>query len=164
MTEQRELQRLLAGNAAFTPPENILSGLAGNVRTTRPEGLPHSISEELWHMIYWQDIFLRAVRLEPISYPAHSAEGWRRIDALSDAEWDDLGRRFLQGLAEASAVSRNRYEISTTLEEPSSGVGRLTTLEVLMNLAVHNAYHLGRIVQLRQISGHWPPEGGGDSW
>jgi hypothetical protein len=48
--------------------------------------------------------------------------------------------------------------------EPGPGVGPLTLLELLSNLAVHNADHLGRIVQLRQMFGCWPPPDGGDTW
>jgi hypothetical protein len=40
----------------------------------------------------------------------------------------------------------------------------MTVLEQLENLAAHNAYHLGRIVLLRQLLGAWPPPSGGDSW
>ena len=37
----------------------------------------------------------------------------------------------------------------STLQEPGSDTGSLTLLDLITNLAVHNAYHLGRIVQLR---------------
>jgi uncharacterized damage-inducible protein DinB len=55
-------------------------------------------------------------------------------------------------------------EQHSTLVEPGSDTGPLTLQELLTNLAVHNAYHLGRIVQLRQMLGNWPPPGGGDTW
>jgi hypothetical protein len=31
-------------------------------------------------------------------------------------------------------------------------------------IAAHNAYHLGRIVLIRQMLGSWPPPSGGDTW
>ena len=74
--------------------------------------------------------------------------------------------RFESGLAEAADIAGQTRlaERYSTLEEPGSGTGPLTLLELTANLAVHNAYHLGRIVQLRQIAGNWPPPGGGDTW
>jgi len=34
----------------------------------------------------------------------------------------------------------------------------------LISLAAHNAYHLGRIVVLRQLQRAWPPVSDGFSW
>ena len=36
--------------------------------------------------------------------------------------------------------------------------------EQLESFAAHNAYHFGRIVQLRQMLGSWPPPSGGLTW
>jgi uncharacterized damage-inducible protein DinB len=35
---------------------------------------------------------------------------------------------------------------------------------VLWQTAVHNSYHLGQIVLLRQRLSIWPPETGSDTW
>jgi hypothetical protein len=40
----------------------------------------------------------------------------------------------------------------------------MTIREQLESLAAHNAYHLGRVVLLRQLQNNWPPPDGGDSW
>ena len=34
----------------------------------------------------------------------------------------------------------------------------------LCGFAAHNAYHLGRVVLLRQMMGSWPPPSGGLTW
>jgi uncharacterized damage-inducible protein DinB len=161
-----ELQRLLLHNAAFTPPLRIVSAIPEKIRTLRTANVPHSIAEELWHIVYWQDHFLRWARREELAYPEHAELGWRKMESLPDAEWRELVRQFEASLTEASALAgqtglQGRY---STLEEPGSDSGPLTLMELLANLAVHNAYHLGRIVLLRQISGDWPPPGGGDTW
>jgi uncharacterized damage-inducible protein DinB len=161
-----EIQRLLLHNAAFTPPLRIVSAVPENIRTLRIATAPHSIAEELWHVVFWQDYFLRWARRENLAYPEHSNLGWRRFDMISDFAWEQLLTQFAAGLADAAdvAVQTGLTERYSTLEEPGSGTGPLTLLELLANLAVHNAYHLGRIVQLREMSGSWPPPGGGDSW
>lgn len=103
---------------------------------------------------------------EDLAYPEHAKLGWRRLDSFSDSQWQELVARFESGLAEAADIAGQTRlaERYSTLEEPGSGTGPLTLLELIVNLAVHNAYHLGRIVQLRQISGCWPPPAGGDTW
>jgi uncharacterized damage-inducible protein DinB len=161
-----EIQRLLLQNAAFTPPFRIVSIIPEKIRTLRIPNVPHSIAEELWHVIFWQDHFLRWARREDLAYPQHAELGWRRLDFLSDSQWQELIAAFESGLSEAADIAGQPQlaERYSTLEEPSSGTGPLTLLELITNLAVHNAYHLGRIVQLRQISGNWPPPGGGDTW
>ena len=86
--------------------------------------------------------------------------------SLSDSQWQELVAQFESGLTEAADIAGQTRlaESYSTFEEPGSGTGPLTLLELIVNLAVHNAYHLGRIVQLRQISGCWPPPAGGDTW
>jgi len=161
-----EFQRLLLQNAAFTPPCRIVSAIPKNTRTLRIPNVPHSIVEELWHIVFWQDHFLRCARREHLAYPQHAKLGWRRLNSFSNSQWQELLVRFESGLAEAADIAGQTplAERYSTLEEPGSGTGPLTLLELIVNLAVHNAYHLGRIVQLRQISGCWPPPVGGDTW
>jgi hypothetical protein len=105
-------------------------------------------------------------RREDLAYPQHAKLGWRRLDSCSDSQWQELVAQFESGLTEAADIAGQTRlaESYSTLEEPGSGTGPLTLLELIVNLAVHNAYHLGRIVQLRQISLCWPPPAGGDTW
>jgi uncharacterized damage-inducible protein DinB len=161
-----EFQRLLLQNAAFTPPRDIVSGIPENTRTLRIPNVPHSIAEELWHIVFWQDHFLRCTRREDFLYPKHASLGWRTIDSFSASQWQELAARFELGLTQAADIAGETRlaERFSTFQEPGSGTGPLTLLELIVNLAVHNAYHLGRIVQLRQILGCWPPPSGGDAW
>ena len=161
-----EFQRLLLQNAAFAPPCHIVSGIPESTRTLRIPNVPHSIAEELWHIVFWQDHFLRCARLKEFVYPQHASLGWRRLDSVSDSQWEELVAQFESGLTEAADIAGQTRlaERYSNFEEPGSGTGRLTLLELIVNLAVHNAYHLGRIVQLRQFSGCWPPRAAGDTW
>lgn len=163
---KNEFQRLLLQNAAFTPPCHIVAAIPEYARTLRIPNVPHSIAEELWHIAFWQDHFLRCARRENFVYPQHASLGWRSLDSLSDSQWQELVALFESGLTEAANIAGQARlaQRHSTFQEPGSGSGPLTLLELIANLAVHNAYHLGRIVQLRQISGCWPPPAGGDTW
>jgi uncharacterized damage-inducible protein DinB len=166
VTFKNELQRLIAGHAAFTPPSRIVDGIAEELWNARPAGVSHSIVEELWHVVYWLDRFLSWSRGEFLPYPASSAEGWRTFASVTPNEWDALRSRFLEGLDDACRLAESPVaELSVkTASCVEPGADRLSVYDVLINIAAHNAYHLGRIVQLRQMLGNWPPHGGGDSW
>lgn len=161
-----ELQKLISSDGAFTPPLRILDAIPHSLRTERPEFLPHSIVEELWHIIYWLDYFLARANGEFVQAPATSEEGWKKIDGLSPNEWETTVGRFRDALEAACKIAEeapeNLHRQQASGEQP--GEATLTIYEVLTNIAVHNAYHLGRIVELRQVLGLWPPPGGGDRW
>jgi len=161
-----ELQRLIASDGAFTPPSRLLDAIPNEISAVRPAGVPHSIIEELWHIVYWLDFFRPAARCEPSSYPVSSREGWRDFDTPSGQEWDSLRTRFAAAIEETCCLAAGPIEVlsrrETTLVEP--GRPPLNLCELLSSVAVHNAYHFGRIVQMRQMLGIWPPAGGGDLW
>ena len=161
-----ELQHLISSDGAFTPPSRIIDGISGELWNARPDGVSHSIAEELWHVVYWLEHFLSWARCEFLPYPASSEEGWRTFGSMTPDEWNSLLSRFRQGLDDACNLAAAPIAVlsgkEATCEEP--GGGRLTVYDVLINIAVHNAYHLGRVVQLRQILRIWPPPGGGDRW
>jgi hypothetical protein len=59
---------------------------------------------------------------------------------------------FLEGARAAAAWGQTPERLALEWEP---GV---TMAEDLHSLAVHNAYHLGKIVALRQRIGAWPPQ------
>jgi hypothetical protein len=98
-------QRLLLQDAAFTPPRHIVSAIPKKTHTLRIPKVPHSIAEELWHIVFWQNHFLRCARREDLAYPQHAKLGWRRLDSFSDSQWEELVARFESGLAEAADIA-----------------------------------------------------------
>jgi hypothetical protein len=67
--------------------------------------------------------------------------------------WEDLVTEFLSGSETAVELGHSREAL---MQEVRPGV---TLAEELESLAVHNAYHLGKIVALRQVIDAWPPPG-----
>ncbi|MEX2534717.1 MAG: hypothetical protein WD273_03875 [Trueperaceae bacterium] len=66
-------------------------------------------------------------------------------------EWQRLVEKFLRGTREAEKWGGSLEGCGEELE-PGWSVA-----DVLASLATHNAYHLGKIVALRQVLGAWPP-------
>lgn len=135
----------------FPERSRLLSGLTLEQVTHRPDGASHSIYDELWHLVGYQQSII-----EPGSVPA---DGDRYPTAAPEHEdqWHDLVRVFLTGARAAVASGQVPDRLAAEIEP---GV---TLADELYSVAVHNAYHFGKIVALRQRIGAWPPEAAPDA-
>ena len=121
----------------------LLSGLTLEQVTLCPEGASHSIYEELWHVVGYQQSIIEPGSTGGDHYPSAVPE--------HEQQWHDLVRVFLDGARAAAALGQRPEQLATEIEP---GV---TMADELNSVAVHNAYHLGKIVALRQRIGAWPP-------
>lgn len=152
------LQQVLTAKAAFAEPANVIRDIPFGLVAVRPHGLPHSLYEELWHLEFWLRFSLALVRGEQPALPAHSSGSWPvDNDALDEASWRGLLERVRGGLETASALAGDERELRRAFRPDQTVGGELTVV------AAHNAYHLGRMVTLRQLLGIWPAELG-DTW
>jgi uncharacterized damage-inducible protein DinB len=161
-----ELARALIGSSAFAPAKNILQEIPAPVAHKKPSvAAPRAIYEEVWHMAFWQEISLDWVQGKATPYPVHASEGF---PTNFDEPWDDLRERFLVGTQNAAAIANDTERLELTVTCPTNPernrAADMTVREQLESLAAHNAYHLGRIVLLRQLQSNWPPPDGGDTW
>lgn len=140
-------RRLIAGGLEYAPAERILAGLELEHVGARPgEGL-HSIYDELFHTAHWQRVMLGRAQGAARTHP--DAE-WPSAP-LNKAAWSALVSMFLADAEAAAALAERTEGHGDTLAD-----GR-TVREELECLAVHNAYHMGKIVLLRQLLGVWTP-------
>ena len=74
--------------------------------------------------------------------------------------------RFLAGTQNAAAIANDvdRLEVVVACPNFDAPERTMTIHDQLVSLAAHNAYHLGRIVLLRQLLNTWPPPDGGYTW
>jgi uncharacterized damage-inducible protein DinB len=139
--------RHLFSDGEFARRERILSGLTLEQVNARPSPQSHTIYEELWHANRWQSII---VNRDEALY-----EEWQRGVVYPDAqaagseEWESLVAEFHAGTQKALwwTESPERLGLET---DPGS-----TMEDVLHSLAIHSAYHMGKIVALRQQLGAW---------
>jgi uncharacterized damage-inducible protein DinB len=162
-----ELESALVGDSYAAPPSHILEGLAGDLVHRVTAGAPHTIYEELWHIAFWQQITLDWVGGIETPFPAQPSLAFpAKIDADRES-WHQLCERFFQGSQKAAALTRQAAQLEQIIRCPSRPGAWARTMSVreqLESLAAHNAYHLGRIVLLRQLNQAWPPPSGGFSW
>jgi hypothetical protein len=136
----------------FMPRARLLSGLTVEQVSIRPPGLPHTIYEELLHTAKWQSIVVQCD--DPASAAWIDGEQQFPSEAPGNQRmWEDLVTEFLAGSETAADLGRSAEALK---KEVRPGV---TLADELESLAVHNAYHLGKIVALRQVIGAWPPPG-----
>ncbi len=128
----------------FPARAELLSGLMLEQVALRPDGASHSIYEELWHAATWQRTAVERDEEAGESYPSAPPQ--------DEQQWHDLVRLFLDGARDAVACGHAPERLALEVEP---GV---TVADELHSLAVHNAYHLGKIVALRQRIGAWPPK------
>ena len=128
----------------FPERAHLLSGLTLEQVTLCPEGASHSIYEELWHVVAYQQSIIEPSDPHREVYPSATPE--------REHQWHDLVRLFLDGARAAAALGQTPERLEREVEP---GV---TLADELNSVAVHNAYHLGKIVALRQRIGAWPPK------
>jgi uncharacterized damage-inducible protein DinB len=161
-----ELAQALIADSYAAAPSHILEGLTDDLVHREHPNVPHTIYAELWHLTFWQQITLDWIAGIETPYPDKPSDGF---PSKPDTEsWQQLRRRFLHGAEQAAvATSQDPARLDQPIRCPSRPDAPTRIMSVrdqLISLAAHNAYHLGRIVLLRQLFKAWPPPSGGFTW
>jgi uncharacterized damage-inducible protein DinB len=127
----------------FPERARLLSDLTLEQVTLCPDGASHSIYEELWHVVAYQQSIIAGGDPNGDHYPSAAPE--------HEHQWHDLVQVFLDGARAAAALGQTPERFAIEVEPG------LTLADELNSVAVHNAYHFGKIVALRQRIGAWPP-------
>jgi len=163
-----ELALTLIGDSAHAPASHILEDLPEELAHRHVAGAPHTIYEELWHAAWWQQVMLGRVNGEGTPSPPRNALSFPNAEQMQAEPWPRLCRRFLTGAERAAALAdggdESRLSQSVLCPSPDHPARSMTMREQLESFAAHNAYHLGRIVLLRQMLVSWPPPSGGLTW
>lgn len=148
-----EVWSFLFLDGEFAPRPYILQGLTPEQAGVRPAGASHSIYQELWHTALWQRVVLEQ--------DAEAIQHWEQEELFppspapaDEAAWRALVDSFLASSERAVKLAQDKSWLESEEGAEHPGFTRRNALE---QLAVHNAYHLGRIVLLRQLLGCWTP-------
>jgi uncharacterized damage-inducible protein DinB len=141
---------LLSGG--FAPRERIVAGLTLEQAGARPSGVPHSIHQELWHLTKVLTLSLDEGRSVLERWPDEQHFPQSSAPA-SQQDWDELVSTFLTSSRRAVTLAGDESWLNT----PEPGYPHSRWRDGLEFLAVHTAYHLGKVVCLRQVLGVWPP-------
>ena len=160
------MRELLRGKGAHADALACVEGVPLEVAGRQVAGFPQSIFGLGWHAAYWMDYELARMEGKAPPYPDHADASWPKDEAPLDArEWDETVNRFRAGLAALDALAAKpevaEREVGLTSRTTNQGD---TVKDIVWQTLVHNSYHLGQVVLLRQALGAWPPPTGTDSW
>jgi hypothetical protein len=150
---RKNLVELLRGGSAHVSIAKALAEINPELRNFRPEPNIHSIYEELEHMRIAQEDIYRYTMHEGWASPTWPDEYWpENNDVLNADIWDSTLQKFLGDLNRVIDLV-NDDSIDLTSEIPH-GEGRTYLREILL-VADHNAYHIGKIIDIRKMLGDW---------
>lgn len=129
-------QASLSGGAAFKEVDTLLQGLDWAEATTPPVGAPYSVAELLAHIAVTMRVSLDLI--------SGRVQGWPEdLDVWPPAPRDSAGFTAL-----LSDLKLMLTEVQLLAQDPTQHAR-----EILLDLAVHNAYHWGQVALLRRMQG-----------
>jgi hypothetical protein len=149
---REHLVKSLKGGQAFVPFKEALAGIRPELRNVRPNKELHSIYEELEHMRSAQKDLLDFA-LDPDWKPQKWPEDfWPQLgQVLSNEEWDETFNGFFKGLDRAIGLVKDpKIDLLSDVPQTED-----TYLREVMLIIEHNAYHLGKILDIRKALGNW---------
>jgi hypothetical protein len=148
-----QLVKSLKGGQAFVPYNRALEGIRPELRGVRPNDAIHSIYQELEHMrIAQEDLLYYALDLDWES-PEFPDGLWPEPkQKISDEEWYKTVNGFFKDLNRTIEMVKDP---SIDLQSIIPGSTEYTYLREVVIIIEHNAYHLGKILDIRKTLGNW---------
>ena len=136
----------------FKSSKTILDDLTVAQATRKIEGNPHSIWEIANHLIYWNEVWLtRFINEDSFEMRNIQNEKTFELDHLqiNEENWRKTIRQLSKGFSEWRKVITN-CEISK-LERKIPSYFNAPWWNVVSNLCIHNAYHIGQMMLLKKL-------------
>ncbi len=150
-TLRDEVVKLLKGGGAHATFEQAVKELPEELRARKPEGAPHTAWELLEHLRIAQWDMLEFCRDPKHQSPKWPGGYWPASPAPPDASaWDHS----------VAAFRKDAASMSDLVSDPASDLMKPlawgeTLLREALQVADHNAYHIGELVFLRRLLGAW---------
>ena len=146
----------MVGDYTHSSVLEALEGLTHDQAIEKPIANSHSTYEILYHMVVWQNIFLKNIRDEPADWEEANRTANEQLtkkakEHLSKKTWEQLVDDFKRGFNEADTFLE-----TIDLSKPMKTFGNKPTLKMYCILNQHNSYHMGQIIKNRVAQGTWP--------
>jgi hypothetical protein len=150
---KKDLIELLRGGSAHVSLGKALDNINPELRNFRFQQKIHTIYEELEHMRIAQEDIYRYTVHEGWESPVWPDGYWpENNDELNEEIWKSTLSQFFKDLERIIDLV-NDENVDLTSEIPH-GKGRTYLREILL-AADHNAYHIGKIIDIRKMLGDW---------
>ena len=148
-----ELDRLLSGHGAHADFDAAVADLPAKLRGMKPEGAAHSLWQVVEHIRIAQWDMLEFSRDPKHISPEWPAGYWpKNVEPESDAAWSNSLKAFHRDL---KAMRELVADPNSDLFAPFPHGEGQTLLREALQLADHNAYHVGELILLRRMLGAW---------
>ncbi|MFE1245238.1 DinB family protein [Fictibacillus sp. NPDC058756] len=160
MDQKTILLRQMAANHNepnwFVPVERALDGLTSE-QANEKNGISNSIWEIVNHLIFWNERYLSRFKGNPTSKKIESND--ETFHSENNQDWEEMKTQLYRILKEwANAVKD--AEDDDVFERSAHEDRHDPWYSVLANINIHNAYHIGQIVEIRKTNGNWDPKKG----
>jgi hypothetical protein len=146
-----ELTKLLLGGSAHISLQDALKGLKPGLRGVKPDHMPYSIWQLVEHIRIAQWDMLGFCKDCDHKSPKWPDEYWPKESApADDSAWEASLAQISSDLDEFIEM----MEHSDIYQKIQQGDGQ-TILREALQIADHNAYHIGEIIAIRRFLGDW---------
>ena len=145
------VRALLTTPQAHVALDQVLEDFPEEHRHTRPQGLPSSAWELLWHLRFTQRDILDFVRDAAYTEPSWPAGYWP--DDAAERDWEAEVRAFWADFEALLALLDDPVVdlLAVVPNGAGEGGGGQTWLREFLLVADHNAYHVGQLALLRRM-------------
>lgn len=148
-----ELDRLLAGKGAHADFDAAVTDFPPKLRGVKPEGAAHSAWQVLEHLRIAQWDMLEFSRDAKHVSPEWPEGYWpKQAEPENAAAWEKSVKAFHHDLA---AMRKLVSDPNSDLFTPFPHGDGQTLLREALQMADHNAYHVGELILLRRMLGAW---------
>jgi len=146
-----ELTKLLLGGSAHVSLQDALKGLKPQLRGVKPEYMPYSIWQLVEHIRIAQWDMLQFCKDADHKSPKWPDDYWPKENApKDDGAWKGALTQINSDLDEFIEL----MEHSNIYQILQHGDGQ-TILREALQIADHNAYHIGEIIAVRRVLNDW---------
>jgi len=137
-------------NGWFVALTSALEGVTAEQAAWRPAGVDNSIGENVNHLIFWNERWLKRFRGE-LNEP-HDVENTATFKA-DESDWQRTLEKLGAVMDAWRAILRDISD--ERLDAPVNAKFQHPWRLSLAHQNIHNAYHIGQIVLLRKLQGSW---------
>ena len=150
---RKQLSKSLTGGQAFVPLQKAINNVKPELRNVRPNENLHSVWEELEHLRIAQEDIINYMLDANWKSPKWPDDYWPESNENpSGDEWQKSYNNFLDGINKAiEIVNDDGIDLLSIIPHTESH----TYLREILILIEHNAYHIGKIVDIRKALGDW---------
>ena len=148
---REHLSKSLRGGQAFVSYKRALEGIRPECRGVRSDERLHSIYEELEHMRRAQEDLLYYAIDDDWESPEWPSGFWPEHSDPTEAEWNQTVEGFFKDLKRSVQMVEDS-SIDLLSQIPGSDYTYLREATIIIE---HNAYHLGKIMDIRKVLDNW---------